>query len=573
MKTIPMKTALLNCMAALLCLSTNAQTPTWAWAIDTNGPQNEYIKNIATTANGTIYAVGEYNGAFTIGELSFEAPVPTSQFGYAPFVSKISAAGEVEWTVTYGDPEGGYFFLDVSGVGADSDDNVYIAGMVFRGDLVGSFTVDVAGASFMFPQSSFGDGFIAKIDPDGNGLWVRHLSTQEHPGWGTGNKIVVDEYDHIYWQFGFQMNTLEIDGNIHYNMGSTDLFLAQLHPDGVYNWSMTIGTEGPDGGGNISPAAGGGILMSSTWTGEVVEVGGLTVTNPEPLIGQNPDRWIAKIDPAGFAEWLVREGGPGNEGAGVLTTTPDGGAMVLSHVSDPITLNGETFAQLGTVLSRYSNTGELQMATHYPGSQIWTFRIASDGNDQYYLGLSYASPTFAIGSFVFTNAGGLNGTADMVIAGIDANGTPLWAVDVGGPEFEMVISLDYNENQGPLVAGRFVSSPLNFGSTTVTNTGFLTNDLFVASMDFTSSIVSTAGVAQLHLFPNPAASHITADLGAFSAEQHTLRIFDTRGALVQTQAVTGGTLHTIEVGHLPAGNYVALIQHMDTVYAAKFVKL
>jgi len=80
-------------------------------------------------------------------------------------------------------------------------------------------------------------------------------------------------------------------------------------------------------------------------------------------------------------------------------------------------------------------------------------------------------------------------------------------------------------------------------------------------------------VQPLHLYPNPVQAQVAVDLSSLSMQQHTLRIFDARGALQQTRTVHGGRLQNLEVANLPQGSYVLMIQTQGKVYASKFIKL
>lgn len=575
-----MKTTLTpTALAALLSLAlltpmspASAQAPTWAWAIDTNGPRDEYLYTTASSPDGSIYALGRFEDSFAMGDVEVEVPAPWTSLVYYPFLSKITSGGEAAWVIPFGEPEIGYRYNGVFGIATDSEDNVYISGQIVRWNAVGAFSVNIAGASFTIPASATADSFIAKIDPDGNGLWVKNLSTLQHPIWAPASSVVVDENDQVFFCVAIQASSFEIDGVVYPIMGVGGLCLARLDENGEFQWAQSMGSEGFDLGAITKPAVGGGLLISGSWAGGTVQVGGLTLEHSGALISQPHDRWIAKFGAGENAEWLVHEGGSGYDTGGLIAPTPAGGAMVLSSNTGAITLNGVTYDVPGALLTRYSSEGELEQVTAFP--QVNNGRaITTDGNGQYFLGFNFSGPTFTFGSFQFDNTEAFSQTSDMVIAAVDMNGTPLWGTSVGSSEDEVLWGLDYSPNHGIIASGYFNSSSLSFGDHAMSNEGLFTIDGFLATLDFTSAVADAHTATPLHLYPNPAHSHIAADLHALDHGPHILRIFDTRGSQVMTQVVNGGTTAAIDVGKLTAGNYVVLLHTDRTMYTSKFIKL
>ncbi len=565
--------------AVMQSLTLQSQAPTWAWSVDSNGPGDELLYDIALGPDGIIYALGDFKDSFIFGDEMVAHPGPLNPNVGIPKLSKINASGEVEWVVPMYDPNLQYFFLGVSALTADSEGNAYIAGMVFRGPIQGAYSVNILGLELTVPASTLGDSFIAKIDPFGNAVWIKSIATEDHPGWCTGNQLTIDENDQIYWSATFQMDAIEIDGEVYPNLGPPGEFFAtpfvtSLNADGDFLWFQVFGGTEFNGARSLAPSKGGGLLMCSIWTGATANVGGLTVENPNPLIGDNFDRWIAKMNSNGEADWLVREGGPENESTGVVAPSASGGAMVFSPVWNPTSIDDVEYDDPGYLLTRYSSDGELETVKYYstnaPG---FLSAIAYDNDNTYFLRGSLNSETFTFGDLEIGNSGGFNGTSDLMVVALDVDGNTLWSVSAGGDENELTRDIAYSPSHGVILAGITTSSALTLGGTTMENLGVFTYDFFVAALDFTSSITEKEGVERLHLFPNPVVNQFSIDLSPLQTGQHTLHIFDTRGALVQSHQAMGGQLHQVEVSVLPSGNYVVMIQSQSMVYASKLVKL
>lgn len=81
------------------------------------------------------------------------------------------------------------------------------------------------------------------------------------------------------------------------------------------------------------------------------------------------------------------------------------------------------------------------------------------------------------------------------------------------------------------------------------------------------SVRETSSPLPFRVFPNPAAETLTLDLPG-DPEDFTLRIFDTRGRLVQQRP--GAAI--VPLGELPAGMYLIHAASQNAVYSARFIR-
>ncbi len=567
-------------LLTLFALAAAGQTPAWTWAIQTEGALSEHVDQMVVAQDGSIYVLGQFTDSFEFGDLVVTHPgAPGSG---ARFLLKISSTGEAEWAHTF---EMNFttaaYFISPYALATDSEGNVYIAGGIVRVTATGAFEAEVGGMSLTIPSSAeSGDSFIAKLDSEGIGVWAENLSTEEHPVLTNGDEIIIDEFDRIYWSCNFlsYSYTLEINDEIHYSIGGEDnltgsILLMQLNTDGDFEWVRFIGSASNDIGKGMVVAAGGGVFMSAAWNADTVYVAGLTAVNPDPLLTGNSDRWIAKIDHNGDAEWLIHEGGQGNQGFARILGTPQGGVIAFSRtiINASIILNEVEYSEpWGMLVTKYDETGTLEHVEFFP-EMPWLQTLTTDGNGSYYLGFNFQADAFSFSGFDFVNSG--FGSSDFMVACIDESIAPVWAIALGAEENDILRNLAFDHSNGLIAGGNFNSQNLIFGDHVLENSGLFTDDIFIAALDFATSIAAQPELKQLRAYPNPALSHLHFDLTSLKTRPYTARVFDARGVPMKSMTVTGGEVAQMDVGGLEAGTYIILIQTTEDVFFSKFIKL
>jgi len=115
--------------------------------------------------------------------------------------------------------------------------------------------------------------------------------------------------------------------------------------------------------------------------------------------------------------------------------------------------------------------------------------IAVDASGNIYVVGYFASPTIIFGSITLTNTA-TYGSADIFLAKYDAIGNVLWVKSIGGMGNDEAYSISVDASENTYVAGKFESSTIIFGSTTLTNA--TTNgsaDIFLAKYDANGNVI------------------------------------------------------------------------------------
>ncbi|MDT8437620.1 MAG: hypothetical protein RQ729_01270 [Wenzhouxiangellaceae bacterium] len=140
---------------ALLGLA-HAAGAQWPLGLGTANEDEVVVSRVAS--NGDIFIAGHFSG-------TLETPAGTiSSIGLQDvFVARVSQAGTLKWIRS----AGGGLTDTVGDLALDSGDNAYIVGSFFNTALFGGSDVTAA--------SELDDGYLARINADGNWVWVRRM--------------------------------------------------------------------------------------------------------------------------------------------------------------------------------------------------------------------------------------------------------------------------------------------------------------------------------------------------------------------------------------------------------------
>jgi hypothetical protein len=288
----------------------------WLWVTQAGGTLADAGNGIAVDANGNVYVTGYFQN-----EVEFGLNTMTSFGSNDAFVSKLDSNGNWLWTVQAGGNtlETGY------AIAVDKDGYVHVAGQYFSSP--------TAFGAYNINSSGYGDVFAAKLDSNGNWLWVAH-------GGGSGNDICYDittDLDgnsivtgkYIYLATFGAFSFLCLDS-------SDDIFIAKADPNGNWLWANSAGGSQPDCGYGISCDLSGDIYATGTF--RVTSFFGADSLT----MNVNNDLYVTKLSSGGDWLWARRAGGNGldygysictdNTGCSFVTGYFNGTADFGSHI-------------------------------------------------------------------------------------------------------------------------------------------------------------------------------------------------------------------------------------------------
>jgi hypothetical protein len=178
----------------------------WLWAKQAGGTGLDIGYGIATDSSGNSYVTG-----FFAESASFGSTTLTSSGGEDIFVAKLDSSGNWLWVKQAGGNNWDVGF----GIATDSSGNSYITGLFAEFASFGSTTLTSSGQD---------DIFVAKLDNNGNWLWVKQaggISSDE--GFAITTDSSENSYVTGYYQGTASFGSIELTSS-----GGNDIFIAKL---------------------------------------------------------------------------------------------------------------------------------------------------------------------------------------------------------------------------------------------------------------------------------------------------------------------------------------------------------
>ncbi|MFD1628314.1 SBBP repeat-containing protein [Pseudopedobacter beijingensis] len=226
------------------------------WAKRYGGSQDDWGQGVDVDANGSIYVTGFFRDEVLFGGLADQKLISTGATRDV-FILKIESQGELSW---------------VKKIGGTSDDR----GEALKVDLEGNILITgrIAGTNILFgddfslsPGGNF-DAFIAKLNQDGDYIWVKSL---EGSGDSFGLGLATDNYHSVYIAGYFKgiidLNPGSCDLEF-VSAGDADVFIVKLDADGYFVWGRQMGGINEDRGNTISVDQNANVYTAGYFTGE-----------------------------------------------------------------------------------------------------------------------------------------------------------------------------------------------------------------------------------------------------------------------------------------------------------------
>lgn len=115
--------------------------------------------------------------------------------------------------------------------------------------------------------------------------------------------------------------------------------------------------------------------------------------------------------------------------------------------------------------------------------------VSTDARGSVYMTGNFTSPILNFGSYSLTKAGITGNSDDIFISKYDAAGNLLWAKTVSGIGIDNGKSVSTDASGNVYITGFFRSPDIAFDSTTLTNSRFGTDDIFIAKYDSAGNVL------------------------------------------------------------------------------------
>jgi hypothetical protein len=528
-------------LLALLCLTTKAQSPNWAWAQGVGNTDSDYGVSIVNDALGNLYVTGY----FASSSILFGSTLLTNSGSSDIFIAKYDALGNLLWAKSAGGSGTEY----AESVATDSFGNVYVSGNF------DSPTINF-GANTLTNQGNT-DMFIVKYDDQGNVLWAKR-------GGGTGNESArctsTDAFGNVYVTGNFASPSIIFGTTTLSNSNSPlgDIYLVKYDAQGNLVWAKREGQVGDENVMSAAVDAFGNVYITGCYISSTITFGATSLINTG-----GGDVFLVKYDSSGNALWAKGFGGStGIEIANAVAIDPLGNVCVTGYYEstnfmiDTITLLNSGNRDIFVV--KFDAAGNF-VWIHGVGNtgleQASSINVDTDGN-VYITGL-YVSPSISIGSTTIVN----QGLWDIFLLKYDTNGNIIWSEGIGGFDNETGTDIAADVYGNIYITGWYSSPSITFGSIVLNNAGL--GDIFIAKVDasLTDDKEQNANL-EFKFYPNPSTG-----IYCFNDNRNiqSIEVFNMMGELILSQ----GNAKQINLQAFPKGIYVARI---NGTFVARLVK-
>jgi len=155
--------------------------------------------------------------------------------------------------------------------------------------------------------------------------------------------------------------------------------------------------------------------------------------------------------------WAKRAGGTGNDNCSDLAFDPQGNLCVTGSYISPAAFGSFNLSGGTLFVGKMSKSGNWMWAVSSTGGNVYSYGIKTDAAGNIYIAGQYYG-TAQLGNITLPTI--VN--ADVFVAKLDSNGNWLWAVQGGGPGFD--VAYDITLAGGNIYIGGIYSTSASFGS-------------------------------------------------------------------------------------------------------------
>lgn len=282
------------------------------WAVDgTGGPFDDRALGMHVDPAGNVYLTGTFWGFIDFGN-----GITANGNGYdSSLLVKINTNGVAQWARSFGAGTGGpcpwpmYDGDDHSyDAQVDKDGNIYVTGFWSGEDAqFDAFTLSNPDWDSQCQPA----GYVGKLDPLGNFLWVRQFDGVEDQRGSRDNRLAIDKDANVYVTGGFEgvgiygpgtANPLSVTA-----VNGWDTFLFKMDSNGNFIWVKNVGSDKDDRGNGIAIDQCGDVYICGEYRDPMVFPGANASNGTDTLSHKKKrDVFVAKCTPDGDWVWAKR---------------------------------------------------------------------------------------------------------------------------------------------------------------------------------------------------------------------------------------------------------------------------
>ncbi len=429
-----------------------AATPAYFQSQRFGDAADQYPQTVAADADGNVYVTGYFTGS-----IDFGGGALTSAGSNDIYLAKFNSAGVHQWSMRFGSPDD----QRGTGVDADADGNVYIAGSFKDAVNFGAGNLYSAGSN---------DIFLAKFNSAGVLQYAKRFGNAgDQPGGAIA--ISPDGTVILGGYFGGRVN---FGGGNLVNGGGWDVYVAAFNPAGISQWSHSFGDAANQRGLSVDTDGFGNVYLTGEFAGQVNFTGGLTDTLTSA--GGN-DVFLAKFNSGGAHVWSHGFGDALSQSASALATDAAGETYVTGYFQGSLDFGtGAVVAggPLDVFLAKFNPAGTNAWTRHFNTYIGAGNTVTTDASGNAYVAGSF-SGTADFGAGGVVSAGG----SDIFLVKYSGAGSYEWGQQFGDDMDQIATSLATDGLGAVYVTGAF-SGSADFGGGALTSAGG--SDVYLAKM-------------------------------------------------------------------------------------------
>lgn len=345
----------------------------YIWGKSFGGYSNDFAIKLSVDSLGSVYVTGNFSDS-----ISFSTPISinyhTSNGASDIFVIKLDSLGDLQWSKTYGG-----IYADFSG-GLSVDEG---GSIVVTGDFNGTIDFNPDNGSDLHTTNGALDFFVLRLDTYGNYMWA-HSFGSTNSDRATG--ITIDGNDNIIIG-GFYNNSIDFDPGpdvlIKNTVGSWDVYVLKLYPNGDLNWVRTFGGSTGDRIEAITCDPWNNIITTGRFGNSVDFDSGPSVD----IRNSNgfDDIFVHKLDSDGNYQWCRTFGSPNNETSWGICSDNNGDIYTTGQFSHSMDFDPSPQVDIHSPHITLGNTTDIFLQNlNSDGSYDWTRTYGYKSNDAGY---------------------------------------------------------------------------------------------------------------------------------------------------------------------------------------------
>ncbi|MFO7659499.1 MAG: hypothetical protein R6V77_01180 [Candidatus Cloacimonadaceae bacterium] len=420
------------------------------WAINGGGTDYDGANGIAIDNDGNVLVTGYFRGTASFGDFS------------------LTSLGETDIFVGKTDPSGHWLWVRRAGSVGDDDGikiktdnygNVYVVGYYSGVSDFGSLNLTSAGSM---------DIFVAKLDSDGNWLWI---TSAGGPAYDYAEDIVLDSSGNCYVTGSYY--TTAYFGSILTTGSYSEIFVAMINSSGSWQWVVKAGGNSSDKGLGITLDNVGNLYLTGFFE-TTASFGTISLTS----YGSR-DCFVAKLSSIGTWLWAVKGGTTSYDAGNDISVDAFGNSYVTGYYTGSGTFGSISLINNGSndgFVAKLDANGNWLWVRNIGGTSTdWGYGIVTDTESNCYVTGIFVN-TITLGPYTLTSSAS---SYDVYVTKLDTDGNWLFACKAGAnsSDFGHDIALDSIGNI--YFTGGFCQT-VNFGITSLVSYG--STDVFIAKM-------------------------------------------------------------------------------------------